>query len=70
MKRNILILLAFVLVIPMGFAQSRNNASRISDRDLGNVIYVMGEMYPEGFTLDLNTMPQPTQGLMVSYKET
>jgi len=70
MRRNFLILLAFVLAIPLGFAQSRNNASRISDRDLGNAIYVLGEMYPEGFTLDLNTMRQPTQGLMVSYKET
>ena len=71
MKRNILILLAFVLAIPMGFAQKKDvKGYRLSDKDLANVIYVMGQMYPEGFTLDLNTMSQPTEGLMVSYKET
>lgn len=71
MKRNILILIAFVLAIPAGFAQQKKDDSyTLSDKDLANVIYVMGEMYPEGFTLDLNTMRQPTEGLMVSYKET
>ncbi|MDY6444081.1 MAG: nucleoside hydrolase, partial [Bacteroidales bacterium] len=43
---------------------------KISDKDLVNVIYAMGQMYPDGFTLDLDTMRQPTEGLMVSYKET
>ena len=71
MKRNILFLLAFVLAIPMGFAQKKDAKDyRLSDKDMANVIYVMGQMYPKGFTLDLNTMRQPTEGLMVSYKET
>ena len=71
MKRNILILLAFMLAISMGFAQKKDAKDyRLSDKELGNVIYVMGQMYPEGFTLDLNTMHQPTEGLIVSYKET
>lgn len=71
MKRNILILLAFVWAIPLGFAQKKEAKTfRLSDKDMANVIYVMGEMYPEGFTLDLNTMRQPNNGLMVSYKET
>ncbi|MBQ9660836.1 MAG: nucleoside hydrolase [Bacteroidales bacterium] len=43
---------------------------KLTDKDLVNVIYAMGQMYPDGFTLDLNTMRQPTEGLMVSYKET
>lgn len=43
---------------------------KISDKDLVNVIYAMGQMYPDGFTLGLDTMRQPTEGLMVSYKET
>ena len=58
------------MVAPMGLAQSKDKAYRLSDKDLANVIYVMGQMNPEGFTLDLNTMRQPTQGLIVSYKET
>ena len=43
---------------------------RLSDKELVNVIYAMGQMYPDGFTLDLDTMRQPTEGIMVSYKET
>jgi hypothetical protein len=27
-------------------------------------------MYPDGFTIDLNTLRQPAEGIMVSYKET
>ena len=36
MKRNILILLAFMLVIPMGFAQKKDAKDyRLSDKELG-----------------------------------
>ena len=70
MKRFLLFVLVAVMVAPMGLAQSKDKAYRLSDKDLANVIYVMGQMNPEGFTLDLNTMRQPTQGLIVSYKET
>ena len=54
-----------------GMAQ-RDTAKKnqFSDKDLATAIYLLGEMYPEGFSLDLNTMRQPTEGLMVSYKET
>ena len=43
---------------------------KLTDKELVNVIYAMGQMFPDGFTLDLNTMRQPTEGLMVSYKAT
>ena len=64
MKRILIILAVLALSWP-GAAQFK-----LSDKDLANVLYVMGQMYPEGFTLDLDTMRQPTEGLMVSYKET
>ena len=32
----------------------------IPDKDLVNVIWAMGQMYPQGFTLDINTLQQPT----------
>ena len=64
MKKSItLILLLFVF--SFGFAQEK-----LTDKELVNVIYAMGQMYPDGFTLDLNTMRQPTEGLYVSYKAT
>ncbi len=71
MKRFITFVLVAFMAIPMGFAQKKDAKDyRLSDKDMANVIYVMGQMYPKGFTLDLNTMRQPTEGIMVSYKET
>ena len=64
MKKLFLAIALFCAFLP-AFSQEK-----ISDKDLVNVIYAMGQMYPDGFTLDLNTMRQPTEGLMVSYKET
>ena len=40
---------------------------KLSDKELYNAIWAMGQMYPDGFTLDLNTMRQPEKGIMVSY---
>ena len=63
-KANIFIVL-FLALSSFCFAQYK-----LSDKDLVNVIYAMGQMYPDGFTLDLNTMRQPTEGIIVSYKAT
>ena len=52
-------------MVSASFAQEK-----LTDKELVNVIYAMGQMYPDGFTLDLNSMRQPTEGLIVSYKET
>ena len=43
---------------------------RLTDKELYNAIWAMGQMYPEGFTIDLNTLRQPDKGIMVSYKAT
>ena len=65
MKRFLLALVAIVLAVP-GFAQQQ----KANDKDLATTIWMMREMFPEGFTLDLNTMQIPHEGLMVSYKAT
>ena len=70
MKRFLFFVLIAFMAVPTGIAQNKEKGYRMSDRDLANVIYVMGQMNPDGFTLDINGMRQPTQGLMVSYKET
>ena len=65
MKR-IALLLAVVLSFPIaGQAQPQ-----LSDKDLVNVIWAMGQMYPAGFTIDINTLQQPTKGIAVSYLAT
>jgi len=65
MKKNRILILLFLTVASIGFSQEK-----LTDKELVNVIYAMGQMYPDGFTIDLNTMRQPTEGLIVSYKET
>ncbi len=65
MKKARLLIVMFLALTSFGFAQEK-----LTDKELVNVIYAMGQMYPDGFTLDLNTMRQPTEGLIVSYKAT
>ena len=60
--------LTAALLLGLGLAASAQ--VKLSDKELYNAIWAMGQMYPEGFTLDLETMRQPTEGIMVSYKET
>ena len=54
-----------IAVLCLGVAASAQ--TNISDKELYNVIWAMGQMYPDGFTLDINTLKQPTEGIMVSY---
>ena len=66
MKRFFLLLLIAALPLT-GFSQ---NKPRISDKELVSVLWAMGQMYPEGFTLSLDSLRQPTKGLAVSYLAT
>ena len=63
--RKLFVVLAATALSVAVFAQPR-----ISDKELANVIWAMGEMYPDGFTIDINTLKQPETGLMVSYAAT
>ena len=60
--------LTAALLLGLGIAASAQ--VKLTDKELNNAIWAMGQMFPDGFTLDLTTMRQPTEGLMVSYKET
>ena len=64
--KKIAILLSVLLVLPFaGHAQQR-----VSDKELVSVLWAMGQMYPDGFTLSLDSLRQPTHGLAVSYLAT
>ena len=65
MKKSLLFTLFLIVAVSFGFSQEK-----LTDKEMVNVIYAMGQMFPDGFTLDLNTMRQPTEGLIVSYKAT
>ena len=64
MKRILVLIAALILAVP-GFSQHT-----VSDKDLATAIWVMGQVYPEGFTLDISDLTLPREGLMVSYKAT
>ena len=65
MKKILLLALALCAAFSGLRAQER-----LSDKELVNVIYALGQLNPDGFTLDLDSMSQPAEGIMVSYKET
>lgn len=65
MKRLISII-ALLASVGIAFAQQ----STLTDKELVNFIWEFGQKHPKGFTLDLNTFEQPTEGIMVSYLET
>ncbi len=66
MKSFRFLLLSLLMTLSLsGFAQQR-----FSDKDLVNILWAMGQMYPQGFTIDINTLQQPTEGLAVSYLAT
>ncbi|MBO4537071.1 MAG: nucleoside hydrolase [Bacteroidales bacterium] len=64
MKKTLLIL-GLLAVLTPAFAQGE-----FSDKELATIIYAMGKMNPEGFTLKLDDLSQPTEGIMVSYGAT
>ena len=66
MKKLLLFLVLVLTTATAAFSQQ----TAVSDKDLATAIWVMGQIYPEGFTFDLNTLSHPKEGLMVSYKAT
>ena len=64
MKKTILMLCLLAAVLP-AFAQEE-----FTDKELATVIWAMGKMNPEGFTLKLSDLSRPTEGIMVSYGAT
>lgn len=46
-------------------ATGRDDASAIADK-----VWAFGQAHPDGFTLDIRTMAEPTEGVAVSYAAT
>ena len=64
MKKTFISIIILLCALP-SFGQNK-----LSDKELYNSIWAMGQMYPDGFTLDLNTLRQPQEGIVVSYAAT
>ncbi len=65
MKRFFLL---FVLLLTLPFTGQAQQ--RLSDKELENIVWVMGQMYPDGFTLSLDSLRQPARGIAVAYAAT
>ena len=55
----------FLVCTSAAFAQSA-----LSDKELCNFLWEFGMKHPAGFTLDIDTFEQPSEGIMVSYAAT
>ena len=66
MKKTVLLFLLLALSAT-AFSQTK---PRVSDKELVSVIWAMGQMFPDGFTLSLDSLRQPSKGLAVSYAAT
>ena len=64
MKKPILLICLFASFLP-AFSQKK-----FTDKELATVVWAMGQMNPEGFTLRLSDLTQPKEGIMVSYGAT
>ena len=60
----------FILVAVCLLPFAAQGQQRISDKELVSVIWAMGQMYPDGFTISLDSLRQPTKGIAVSYLAT
>ena len=64
MKKPILLICLFASFLP-AFSQKK-----FTDKELATVVWAMGQMNPNGFTLRLSDLTQPKEGIMVSYGAT
>ena len=69
MKRIFIILAAaMMLAVP---ACKNNDKPSVNEIDvIADKVWVFSQSHPEGFTLDIRTMTEPTEGIAVSYAET
>ena len=69
MKRLfILLAAAMMLVVP---ACKNNDSPSVKQIEaITDQVWMFSQSHPEGFTLDIRTMTEPTEGIAVSYAET
>ena len=76
MKQNSLLrLMAIVLVVAMsmGLISCSNNDKTAGQTDVSAIadkVWDFSQTHPDGFTLDIRTMTEPTEGIAVSYAAT
>ena len=65
MKKTILL-----LVLLLAFPFAGMTQQKFSDKELETILWAIGQLYPEGFTISLDSLRQPDKGIAVSYAAT
>lgn len=72
MKARLVILLLVVSLccVQTSCTTNRNLAKKCEVEDLSDRIWDYSQSHPDGFTIDIRTMTEPTEGIAVSYSTT
>ena len=71
MRRALSIVAVCFIVLSCGVARRQAEPSRADiEANLADQVWAFAQGRPEGFTLDLATMTEPSEGVAVSYGET
>ncbi|MBR3292489.1 MAG: hypothetical protein IKI66_09980, partial [Bacteroidales bacterium] len=65
MKKTVLL-----LVLLLAFPFAGMTQQKFSDKELETILWAIGQLYPEGFTISLDSLRQPDKGIAVSYAAT
>ena len=65
-----LLLIICSLSVFSACSHSDNTTEQSSVADIADKVWVFSQTHPDGFTLDIRTMTEPTEGIAVSYAET
>ena len=69
MKR-LLIILAAAMMLEASACKNSDNLSVKKVDAIADQVWVFSQSHPDGFTLDIRTMTEPTEGIAVSYAAT
>lgn len=56
--------------LPAGCATRGSVAERVSVAEMADRVWAYGQAHPDGFTIDIRTMTEPTEGIAVSHAAT
>ena len=73
MRKNLIRLFSIVMLCGILLTSCFNNREVIKYyylNDLSNQVWTYSLCHPDGFTIDLNTMTTPTEGIVVAYSAT
>jgi hypothetical protein len=60
----------FSILLLLSLLQSCGTPRRLSKASLADAVWTFSQTHPDGFTLDIRTLTEPTEGISVAYAAT